>query len=680
VNKVLRILLVDDSNQFVEVAARFLADQAGLSIVGTAVSGEDAIRQVERLDPDVVLMDVSMPGMGGLEATRRLKARPAPPRVVVVSMHDSRELRRMAEAAGADGYVAKWAFATSVVEAVLGATLSEAGRPDPRASRLRALVDLASRISSTHNVDDALGLIANAVGQMTSARFVSLWLADEAAGTLTLRAWSDPAGGAPYPRRSVSYGQIVVGWVATHRQALHVPDVGTDPWVLDREWFRSRGFTSVMALPLMDGDDLLGVLALAGPTPFMLAADEHDLLKGFVAQAAAAIRSARLREELRATRDLFHSVAETSVDGIVATDLDGRVTYVSGRVEELFGCHAGRLIGRSVQELQACWHDGPQAFSRLAGRIAEGQTVKGYETRISTPDGRLVEASAAVAPLRDSSGKVRGGVAMIRDLTEQTRVQRTLEQAERLALLGGVAHELSNPLAVVVAQAELLGAAAENRGDAALSTMARRILDSATDCVRIVKAFHSLARQGVAEPRPVALNEVVSRVLDSLAPSFGNEGLEIIRALAPVLPTVSGDPDQLHQMVTNLVRNASQATWDGPPPRWMRIATRFDDADGWVVLEVGDSGPGVPEEVRGRIFEPLFTTRPPGEGTGIGLALCQAIVSAHGGTIRVGAAPGGGALFTVELPVGASPVLEDRSEQPPGPTPPESLSGPRPAS
>jgi PAS domain S-box-containing protein len=664
---VVRILLVDDSNQFLEVAARFLADQPGLSIVGSAVSGEDAIRQVDRLDPDVVLMDVSMPGMGGLEATRRLKARPAPPRIVVVSMHDSYELRRMAEAAGADGYVGKWAFATSVVEAVLGAALPPASRPDPRITRLRALVDLTARISAARCVDDALGAIANTVGQMTSARFVTLWLADEAERTLTLRADSDPVGGTPYPRRTVPYGQVVIGWVATHRQALHVPDIGADPWVLDRDWYRARGFASVMALPVIQEDELLGVLALAGPVPFMLAPDEHDLLEGFVAQTAVAIRSARIREELRAARDLFHSVAETSVDAIVATDLAGRVTYVSGRAEELFGCHAERLMGRSVQDLDACWHDGPRAFTGLAGRIAEGQTVRGYETRISTPDGRRLDASAAVAPLRDSSGKVSGGVAIVRDITEQTRVQRTLEQAEKLAILGGVAHELSNPLAAVVAQAELLGVAAEKRGDAPLGAMARRILDSATGCFRIVKAFHSLARRGAAEPRPIALNDVVTRALDSVAHSYGNDGLEIIRALAPDLPTVSGDPDQLHQVVTNLVRNAGQALWNGPPPRWMRIATRFDRPAGRVVLEVGDSGPGVPEELRDRIFEPFFTTRPPGEGTGIGLALCHAIVSAHGGTIRVGSAPGGGALFTIEIPVTASPLLGVGPDEPRGP-------------
>ncbi len=665
-----RILLVDDSNQFLEVAARFLAGQPGLDIVGCAGSGEEAIRQVERLDPDVVLMDVSMPGMGGLEATRRIKARPVPPRIVVVSMHDSHELRRMAEAAGADGYVGKWAFASSVVEAVRGSEPSAAaGGRDARAAGLRALVDVTNLIASCQDVDEALGAIAKAVGPTTSARFVSLWLADEAARTLTLRAWSDTTGGAPYPRRIAPYGQVVVGWVATHRQALHVPDVGADPWVLDREWFRARGFASVLALPVSHGDDLLGVLALAGPAPFMLAPDEHDLLEGFVAQAAVVIRNARLREELRAARDLIHSIAETSVDAIVATDLEGRVTYVSGRAEELFGCQAVRLVGRSVRELDACWRDGPRAFGGLAGRIAAGQTVKGYETLISTPDGRCLEASAAVAPLRDSAGQVSGGVAIIRDMTEQTRVQRSLQQAEKLALLGGVAHELTNPLAAVVAQAELLGVAAANRGDSPLSAMAQRILDSATGCFRIVKAFHGLARRGTPEPRPVALNDVVSCALDAVVRSLGNDGIEVIRALAPALPTLSGDPDQLHQVVTNLVRNATQTLRGGPPPRWLRIATRFDEAADRIVLEVGDSGPGVPEEIRARVFEPFFTTKPPGEGTGLGLALCHMFVSAHGGTIRVGSAPGGGALFTVELPVAAGAVLGLGPDEPPGSPP-----------
>lgn len=113
-----RVLLVDDNASFLESAARFLATERSLAIVGRASSGPEAIDKVDALRPDVVLMDIGMPGMSGLEATRRIKARPGAPRIVMISIHDSAEHRRAAEDAGADGYVGKWEFAGSVMAAL----------------------------------------------------------------------------------------------------------------------------------------------------------------------------------------------------------------------------------------------------------------------------------------------------------------------------------------------------------------------------------------------------------------------------------------------------------------------------------------------------------------------------------------------------------------------------------
>src|SRR5262249_15144959 len=157
---------------------------------------------------------------------------------------------------------------------------------------------------------------------------------------------------------------------------------------------------------------------------------------------------------------------------------------------------------------------------------------------LCTRDGRRLETSSAIAPLRDSTGAVCGGLAIIHDVTEQARAQRALQQAEKLALLGGIAHELSNPLAAVVGQAELLGAAAANRADEALGAMAERILDSAVGCYRVVKAFKSLASRGETERRPLALNDVVSDVLGSAARWLRTDRIEVTRALAPELPAL----------------------------------------------------------------------------------------------------------------------------------------------
>jgi CheY-like chemotaxis protein len=108
----------------------------------------------------------------------------------------------------------------------------------------------------------------------------------------------------------------------------------------------------------------------------------------------------------------------------------------------------------------------------------------------------------------------------------------------------------------------------------------------------------------------------------------------------------------LYQVVTNLIANAQQAMHNAPPPRRLTITTRVEASSGGVILIVADTGPGIPVELQPRIFEPFFTTKPPGEGTGLGLSLCQGIIDSHGGTMRVDSQPGRGAAFIVELPVG----------------------------
>jgi PAS domain S-box-containing protein len=652
--KAIRVLVVDDSPEFLDSASRFLADRPGLKVVGRARSGPEGIQQVDQLRPDVVIMDLAMPGMNGIEATRWIKARPTPPGVLIVSMHDSAEFRRAAEEVGADGYLSKLEFAASVVETISGLVPRRAVREwDPGVGGLRTLGRLTHLLSTASDLDEALAVVARTTGESLGVPFVALWLADAAGTSLTLRARSDRSGGTPYPGRSVSFGEGEVGWVAANRLALSITETSTDPWVLEPEWFRSRGFTSLLAVPVTPNGAVVAVLVLAAPAPITLGAEQQDLLDALVFQAAVAIRNARLHDEVRTARDFLRSLTSATADAIVTLDVEGRVTQVAGRAGELFGCQPDQLLGRNVQEQPSCWHEGPWAFPDLASRLTAGETVTNYETALRTPDGRHRETRSSIAPLRDATGAVSGGVAVVRDVTEHRRAERTLEQAARLALAGswlaGVAHELNDPLTAVVAQAEVLHIEASQRGELGLSEMARRILESATWSSRVVRAFLGLARYGTPARRPVALNEVISTSLDLMATLLASHRIEVASTLAPQLPPVAGDADQLHQVVIHLVSNAVYALREAPQPRLLAITTRPGDSAGRVVLEVADSGPGVPLALNGLIFEPFVTTRPAGDGVGLGLALCQRFVSALGGTVRVARSAGGGAVFTVEL-------------------------------
>jgi CheY-like chemotaxis protein len=176
-----------------------------------------------------------------------------------------------------------------------------------------------------------------------------------------------------------------------------------------------------------------------------------------------------------------------------------------------------------------------------------------------------------------------------------------------------------------------------------------------------VRTFLAMARSRPPERRDVRLNEVVRSALELAAYGLRSTGVQVDLALQPDLPPLWADGDQLHQIVANLVINAKQAMQSCPPPRRLELRTWHDEPGRAVVLEVADSGPGIPAEIHERIFDPFFTTKPSGIGTGIGLSVSKRIIAAHGGEIRIAARPGGGAHFIVRLPINA-PVAKTPAE------------------
>jgi len=248
------------------------------------------------------------------------------------------------------------------------------------------------------------------------------------------------------------------------------------------------------------------------------------------------------------------------------------------------------------------------------------------------------------------------------ELRIQERTRQLLE-AEKLAtmgnLLAGVAHELNSPLSVILGQ---VGLFAPSGVDPNARTRIKDIGEAADRCVRIVRSFLTMARRHPPERGHVSLNHLLRDAVELLAFELRIANIEVGFDLAKDLPLVWADAHQLKQVVVNLVTNARQAVQDAAPPRRLTLRTRPDAQGQKVRIEVADSGPGIPREIRARIFEPFFTTKPEGEGTGLGLALARGIVESHGGEIDVEGAPGEGARFVIDLPVGAPPAPADEPD------------------
>jgi len=353
---------------------------------------------------------------------------------------------------------------------------------------------------------------------------------------------------------------------------------------------------------------------------------------------------------LRASEEQYRSMFNASTDGLALWNAAGEIVDTNPALWRMYGYGDGESPALPL----AC-DTGPCYHTEFLKAVAAGQSLHSEVTDLRK-DGSALELEVHGIPMQ-YQGK-RHVLTIARDITEKkrsaeelTRQRESLYQREKLAALGsllaGVAHELNNPLSVVVARAVLL----EEQGDSATRSAALKIRTAAERCARIVRTFLAMARQQQPERGPVAVNDVVLAALDITAYAIRTSSIDVELELAKGMPLILADADQLHQVLLNLIINAQQSLQDQPAPRQIRVTSCFDSLAEVLCIRVADNGPGVPAHLRTRVFEPYFTTKPTGMGTGVGLAVSLGIVEAHGGTLTVDCPIEGGAVFTILLPV-----------------------------
>lgn len=335
-------------------------------------------------------------------------------------------------------------------------------------------------------------------------------------------------------------------------------------------------------------------------------------------------------------------------------DRDRKVVMANPRAQRMLGADLAAIVGKRISELVS---DETAAVmdASVASVLANGQVEVSEEHHPSLDP--YMDSLSIRFPLHDANGEIEGVGVFAADLTPQKkaeadlrRQEEALHQSEKLAALGsllaGVAHELNNPLSIVVGYAGMLHELAE---DDATRRRAKEIHSAAERCARIVKTFLAMARSKPVEKTSVSIDRIIDDVVELAAYGLRSNGVEVTRKDAADLPAVLADADQLHQVFMNLVLNAQQAMMAIEGPRKLHITTgRKADT---IVVDIVDTGHGITEAVRQRAFEPFFTTKPQGVGTGIGLSVCLGIVKAHGGTITLDPAPQGGTICRVVLPV-----------------------------
>ncbi len=352
------------------------------------------------------------------------------------------------------------------------------------------------------------------------------------------------------------------------------------------------------------------------------------------------------------------AIIANSLDAVVAVDERGAVVEFNPAAEAMFGYARAWAIGRPMVELII-----PPELreSHIEGmrRYLETGTPKMLGRRVQIEgmraDGALFPIELAISEIH--LGGQRQFAANMRDLTaergavaEIERQRDALHQTEKMAALGSllasVAHELNNPLSIVVGYAQMLE---QELAGAAAAVRVGRVRVAAERCARIVRSFLSIARQRNATFEPVDVAAVIDSALQLMGYGLRSGGVEVDRDIAADLPTVEGSADQLNQVLANLFSNAQHALDSRAPPRRLGVSARHDADE--VEIVVSDNGPGVPTALRERIFDPFFTTKPVGVGTGVGLSISRGIIEAHGGTMTLAPPLGEGAAFVIRLPV-----------------------------
>ncbi|MFP4056181.1 MAG: two-component system sensor histidine kinase NtrB [Candidatus Brocadiia bacterium] len=336
--------------------------------------------------------------------------------------------------------------------------------------------------------------------------------------------------------------------------------------------------------------------------------------------------------------------------GVITTDEAGTVTSLNPVAEAVLGLAPSQALGRTLERVVPAGEPNQAFLAAIRGALVEGQRVSSAEATVALADGRTVELGYSLSPLRDEAGRPLGLVVTFKDLAERKAAERMMRRAENLALLGtmatSVAHEIRNPLGAMSGLVELL------RDDATPQEARRqycaRILESIERINRICQELLTMGHPEPRDLRPLDINRVVQATLELCRYDAENPETEVRERYAPDLPPVLGDGERLGQVILNILRNAFQAVRHGGS---IDIAT--EGGEETVAVAIHNTGPAIPPEVREKLFTLFFTTKK--RGTGLGLAVSQHLVRAHGGRIRVASTPREGTTFTVELPV-AGPV------------------------
>ncbi|PLX86876.1 MAG: hypothetical protein C0618_08240 [Desulfuromonas sp.] len=442
-------------------------------------------------------------------------------------------------------------------------------------------------------------------------------------------------------------GRGVMGRVAGSGEPMLIADLAeADDYVAGIDDARSE-----LAVPLIARDRVIGVFNVESPVPDAFNQIDCDALLTMAGQAAIAIENARLYDDLRAmsrANEELHQVNDRILQsvslGIYTVDDQLRITSWNKRMGRMSGLGAQQALGRSVLELFPVLEEEGIA-DRLRRVLSTGEPEKLRLLHRGKAGGNRLQ-KRRLTPLKED-GETIGVVVIVEDITEFENLLAQTIQSEKLAEVGrmsaGIAHEINNPLAVISYAGQLL--LRDPHFDAEQRELLERIDSEVARLKTLTGGLLSFSGNVDETRTDVDLNQVIEDVLTLLGYELNKKQIDLQRDFCE-LPTITGNKNALKQVFINLILNAVQAMESAGE---LRLITQTY-ADAGVKVSVCDNGPGIPADRQEKIFEPFFTARKDGEGTGLGLYICRKIVTDHGGSLRLKRDVDVGCCFELLLP------------------------------
>jgi two-component system nitrogen regulation sensor histidine kinase GlnL len=507
----------------------------------------------------------------------------------------------------------------------------------------RTLREASRALTATIDLQELLSHVGAALRSTLRPEEISIYLLDPEDHEFRL-AWNVGSGATV---ALVSIPSALITTMSADRQLVFRDEIqGAEPPYRDRLLPDLDGLRAEVVVPFVEENTLIGFLVLGAKRsgdPYF--SNDADLLTTLANQAAVAVRNAQTHARVVQVNEEMQKVLETIESGVVAVGPRGRITLFNRAAERLTGTSAQEARGKSPACLPT------PLGSALEATAADGEPRSQIEFPLPDAAGQLVPLMCSTSALRGPDGAPLGAVAVLADMSRLKELEQEKRRAERLAsieaIASGLIHEIRNPLVGIKTYAQLLpvrGASQEFRE--MFSRTAGREIGRIDD---LLSRFRTMSRASQHPMEMVDLSDPLRDTLETLHAELEKRKIHLRRVGEQTRRPVLGNASQLQQLFLNLCLNAIQVMEPGGELT-VRVADLSEGGGSTLLVEVADTGPGIPDDLLGTIFDPFVTTKP--HGTGLGLAICRGIADAHHARIYARNNVGRpGCTFTVEFPV-----------------------------